>query len=129
MDRRTHDYARILLALIRLLNGAAALLAPKLLARRLGIDPDVNPGALYVLRLFGIRTVLIGTDLLVQAGERRAESLRLGVLIHGSDTVAAALAAKSGRLPRGVGQMLVLISGLNTALAIYAGSRSADQRR
>ena len=99
MAARSHDIARITLAGIRLFNGTAALVAPRDLARRLGIDPERNPGALYFIRLFGIRTVLVGAELLVRRGERRHEALKLAVLIHASDTLAAAMAAWSQRLP------------------------------
>jgi hypothetical protein len=40
--------------------------------------------------------------------------------------LAAGIAAFSGRLPRGVGLTITLISALNTALALYAGT--ADRR-
>lgn len=120
--------ARLLLAAIRLLNGAAALLVPQLLARRLGADPDTDPAVLYALRMFGIRTVVIGVDLLVQTGERRAESLRRGILIHASDTIAAALAGLSGRLPGRTGLMITLISLANTLLATYASSGEGRRR-
>jgi hypothetical protein len=113
------DYARILLACIRLLNGGAALLVPGFLARQIGIDPDANPGVCYVFRMFGVRTVLIGAELLVQTGDRRAESVRRAVLIHASDTVAAFLATRSGHFPK-QGRTIVWISALNTALAIIA---------
>src|SRR5438105_13591618 len=95
----SHECARILLACIRLFNGGAALLLPQVLARNIGVDPDTNPGILYVFRMFGIRTVLIGYDLLFQTGARRAEALQRAPLIHASDTIAAALAAARGRLP------------------------------
>ena len=42
--------------------------------------------------MFGIRTVLIGAELLMQTGDRRAEALRRAILIHASDTLAALLA-------------------------------------
>src|SRR5215204_1190480 len=86
MAGRTHDLARIALAAIRLFNGTAALVAPDELARRLGVDPEQHPGVLYFVRLFG-------AELLVRRGERRDEALRLAILIHASDTVAAAMAA------------------------------------
>ena len=54
----TGDSARIALAGIRLFNGIAALFVPATLARRLGVDPETNRAALYVLRLFGVRTIL-----------------------------------------------------------------------
>jgi hypothetical protein len=118
-ERGLRDYARILLALIRLFNGLAALLVPGVLARQVGIDPEANPGALYVFRMFGIRTVLLGAELLMQTGDRRAEALRRAVLIHASDTVAAFLASISGKIPRG-GKVIVGISAANSVLAVIA---------
>lgn len=116
----SRDVARIALASIRLFNGLAALVAPRMLAGRLGIDADANPAALYVLRMFGVRTALIGIDLFVQHGERRAEALRQAVLIHASDTLAAFLASRSAAFPRPMARIIVVISAVNTALAIYA---------
>jgi hypothetical protein len=113
------DYARIALACIRLFNGGTALLAPGFLARQIGVDPDANPGVLYVFRMFGVRTVFIGADLLLKTGERRRDALREAMVIHASDTLAAFLAARSGRIPRG-GRVIVGISALNTVLAIIA---------
>ena len=118
MSHGTRDFARRLLAAIRIFNGGAGLLFPETLARRLGIDPDLNPGALYFIRLFGVRTVLMGADLL--RAESRARSLSQAVLIHGSDTLAAGLAAFSGRLPGNAGLTITLISALNTTLALIA---------
>jgi hypothetical protein len=113
------DYARVLLASIRLLNGGLALLVPGFLARQIGVDPDANPGIVYVFRMFGIRTVLIGAELLVQTGDRRSEAVRRAVVIHASDTLAAFLATLSGRFPR-QSRTIVWISAMNTALAIIA---------
>jgi hypothetical protein len=113
------DYARVLLASIRLLNGGLALLVPGFLARQIGVDPDANPGVLYVFRMFGIRTVLIGGELLVSTGERRKEVLQRAVLIHASDTLAAFLATQSSQYADKK-RTIVWISALNTLLAIIA---------
>jgi hypothetical protein len=113
------DVARVLLALIRLFNGLAALFAPGMLLRRLGVDPDANPAALYVFRMFGIRTVLIAGELLLQTGERRTEATRRAVLIHASDTLAAYLATTSSAFPKN-GKFIVWISAVNTVLAILS---------
>ena len=99
-----------MLALIRIFNGSAALLAPQFLSKRLGIDYEANPATLYVWRMFGIRTVLIGADLLLQKGERRQEALRLGIVVHASDTLAAYLAGRSGKLPANSARMITAIS-------------------
>jgi hypothetical protein len=117
------DGARIVLALIRIFNGSAAVLAPQFLSKRLGIDDEANPAALYVWRMFGIRTVLIGADLLLQQGERRQEALRIGIVVHASDTLAAYLAGRSGKMPANSARMITAISAVNTALAVFATKR------
>lgn len=123
---RTGDLARILLALIRLVNGLAALFTPGLLARRLGIDPETTPAALYVFRMFGIRTVLIAIDLLA-GGSRRSSALRAAPMIHASDTLAALLAARAWNFPQD-GRIIVGISALNTVLAVIARQAAAASR-
>jgi len=118
---RLREPARILLACIRLLMGSMALLIPRFMARQLGVDARTNPGAVYVFRMFGIRTVLIGAELLMQTGDRRAEALRRAVVIHASDTLAALLAARSANFPKR-SRGIVFISAFNTVLAIIANS-------
>jgi hypothetical protein len=71
--------ARYTLAAIRLLNGGVALFAPEKLTRRLGADPQANGAVIYALRMFGVRTVVIGTELLVLRGEALDRSLRKGI--------------------------------------------------
>ncbi len=116
---RLRESARILLACIRLLNGLLALLVPGFLAHQVGVDAETNPGILYVFRMFGIRTVLIGAELLMQTGDRRAEALRRAVVIHASDTLAAYMALRSGYFPK-KGRIIVWISAFNTLLAVIA---------
>jgi glycerophosphoryl diester phosphodiesterase len=81
---------------IRLFNGVAALFVPATLARRLGVDPESNPAALYALRLFGVRTVLIGAQLLLRDGGVRAHSLRVAPAVHALDATAALIAGERG---------------------------------
>jgi|SRR5450755_307113 hypothetical protein len=116
------DYARILLAGIRLFNGATALFAPRLLARQFGDNP--NHAVIYVLRLFGVRTIIVGIELLVPDEKLRASALRYAIPIHASDTLSAALAGIQGQLPKRTSIMLTAISGVNTALAILAQPRN-----
>jgi hypothetical protein len=116
-----HDYARVLLAGIRLFNGAAALFFPTMLARRFKDNP--NSAVIYVLRLFGIRTIIIGIELLVPDEKLRASALRYAIPIHASDTLSAALAGIQGQLPSRTSIMLTTISGVNTVLAILAQPR------
>ncbi|MFE5924009.1 hypothetical protein [Streptomyces sp. NPDC056468] len=118
------------LSAIRLFNGAAGLLAPGLLIRRL--DPDrepPSPAAVYAFRLFGIRTILLGLDLLTNRDERLREDLRDGVLIHGSDTATAATLGLSGQLPPRTAVLTTLISAANTVLAAASLANSVKAKR
>ncbi|WP_426561985.1 hypothetical protein ACPPVT_16135 [Angustibacter sp. McL0619] len=112
--------ARKALATVRLVNGTLGLLAPQLLLRRLGTDPDIDRSGYYPFRMFGIRTLVIGVELLVLKGDQRRRAVRLAVLIHASDTVSAALAGIRGDLARKPAAVTTAISATNTALAIIA---------
>jgi hypothetical protein len=122
-----NSWARVALASIRLFNGVTALVAPGWLVRRLGVDPESQGVAFYVFRMFGIRTIVIGLDLLSSNPERRAQSLRAGPLIHATDTLAALLAGVQGRLPRRGAATVFLLSSINTILAIVARSQERDR--
>jgi hypothetical protein len=112
--------ARKALAGVRIFNGTAALIVPQLLLRRLGTDPDVDRSGVYPFRMFGIRTVLIGVDLLTLQGEERRRATRVAVLIHATDTVSAVIAGLRGHLSPRAAVMTTLISSGNTALAVLA---------
>jgi hypothetical protein len=124
-----HEYARIMLSAIRLFNGIAALFAPAALLRRLGVDPETNPAALYALRMFGVRTVLIGAQLLLRNGGMRAHSLRVAPVIHVLDAAAAMIAGARGELPRRAATTAALISTVNTVLAVIAQTRDTEDGR
>ncbi|MDK0524060.1 hypothetical protein [Streptomyces sp. ML-6] len=119
-----------LLAGIRLFNGAAGLLAPELLIRRFdpGREPP-SPAAVYAFRLFGIRTVLLGLDLLSHSGDRLRADLCEGILIHGSDTATAATLGIHGHVPPRTAVLTTLISAVNTALAISASASLANSSK
>jgi hypothetical protein len=112
--------ARYVLGAIRLVNGAVGLLAPQVLIRQLGGDPQASPSAVYAFRLFGVRTALIGADLLRSESEHLDRAVRRAPLIHASDTTTAVLLATSGALPKRAGIMISAISGVNTVLALLA---------
>ncbi|MGH2947664.1 MAG: hypothetical protein ACRDPC_15670 [Solirubrobacteraceae bacterium] len=114
--------AHRLLGAIRFFNGAVALLVPEMMARRLGTDPDANPAPIYPLRMFGVRTVILGAELLIGDEETRRRSARLGRLVHASDTVAVALGGIRGQLPRRTAALLTGLSAMNTVLA-FLGSK------
>ena len=122
--------ARYALGVVRVVNGALGLLAPALIIRRFGDDtPASNPAAIYGLRLFGIRTVLIGADLLRRRGSELDHALRAAPIIHASDTATVLALRQSKRLSPELARPLLLISGTNTALAVTAFLASRRRRR
>jgi len=60
--RITGRVARYALAGVRIVNGSVALIAPSVIIGRFGESPARDSAAVYGLRMFGIRTVLIGAD-------------------------------------------------------------------
>ncbi len=117
------DWAPRTLGGIRLFNGMVALLAPGLTARRLGVDPELNPGPIYPLRMFGVRTVVLGVELLLpREKDERLRAMRTGILVHASDTLAAGLGGVRRQLPPRAAALLTVISAVNTALAIVGSS-------
>jgi hypothetical protein len=121
------DTARVALAGVRLFNGGAGLLAPEMFARRLGKEADAEGAAVHVLRMFGIRTVLIALDLLSRDPAVRRHALRFSVLIHASDTVSAAMAGRSCQLPARAAKVATAVSAANVVLALIA-SREVRKR-
>jgi hypothetical protein len=116
-DRDFNDRARIALGVVRLVNGALGLLLPRVLIRRIDAT-DSGPAAVYAFRLFGIRNILIGRDVLARRGEALDRSLDEAVLVHGTDSLTAMVLTATGAVPRRAGLSLVTISGINTTLAL-----------
>jgi hypothetical protein len=109
-----------ILAAVRIVNGTLGLLAPQVLLRRLSTDEQAARSGMYPFRMFGIRTILIGVELLVADDASRRRLTRLAVLIHASDTVSAAVSGLRGDLPRKAAITTTLISSGNTVLAVLA---------
>jgi hypothetical protein len=151
----SRDHARIALAAIRLVNGAVALLAPEVMLRRFEAGREANPGAgpdpgrvaVYPLRMFGIRTVVLGIQLLASGSGRRRGSLsqngsvrpggslrqqgRAGIVIHAADAASAITAGLRRQLPARVAAVAAAISVTNTALAwiLATGGDGTDGAR
>jgi hypothetical protein len=117
---RVGDAARVVLAAIRIFNGAMGLVAPAVTARQSGAPLDGTAPMHYPWRLMGIRTVIIGAELLARDPELRAKAVRVALPIHATDTVSAALSGLSGNVPKRTSAMLTVISATNTVLALLA---------
>jgi len=117
---RVGHWARIALGLIRLVNGSLALFAPDALGGRLGVQTATSPGLGYALRLFGVRTILLGVSLLRAGDDRRDPVVRQAVLVHTADTAAATVVLKRGELPPPGARLAVAASAINVVLAVLA---------
>jgi hypothetical protein len=120
------DKARRALGVIRLVNGTVALLAPGRFLKIIGIDSEENGAATYVLRMFGIRNVLLALQLLSGEGPAREQAVRQAVFIHATDAAAAVLAGVTGALPVRAAASGAVTSAVNTALSVIARPREAD---
>jgi hypothetical protein len=95
--------------------GAGAWLAPRLTGRLFGLDPDANPQAAYLGRLFGARDVALAFGLRSASGAQRANWLRIGIACDVADAAAGVLAGRRGELNT---RTTVLVTG--TALVAAA---------
>jgi hypothetical protein len=118
--QRRRDRARVLLGLIRFVNGTLGLLAPAFLAKRLGVESPESKPTYYPFRLFGVRTAILGAQLWTAPSDERRRALKLAVVIHASDTAAALTAAVREELPRSKALTTAALSAFNTTLAVLA---------
>lgn len=127
MDTPTLGVAALrTLAAIRLINGTLALVAPGFLVSRTSADPSTT-APYYAMRMFGVRTVVLGADLLVLTGEGQERARDQAVLIHAVDTLSAIVGGLRGDQPARIARLTVGISTVNTALAVI-GRRWAPPR-
>jgi hypothetical protein len=106
------------LAAIRLVNGGLGLIAPQILIRRLGTDPAAETSAFYPFRMFGVRTIVLGADLLTLRGAPLKRASILAIVIHAIDTVSAAWGGIQGEVSPRTSRITTAISGTNTLLAL-----------
>ena len=112
--------ARYALGGIRIVNGALGLFAPALISGRLGENPPAGAAATYGLRLFGIRTIVIGADLIRLHGPALDAAVRSAPVIHASDVATVLALRQSKQLSPERARPLLIISGINTLLAVLA---------
>jgi hypothetical protein len=96
---------------------------PGVLVHRLGGEAAASPVARYAFRLFGVRTTLLAAELLLGDEPVRDHARRTAVIVHATDTAAAAWGAWRRELPRRTAMTTVVISAVNTLLAVLARPR------
>jgi hypothetical protein len=127
--RKVATGARFALAGIRFVNGSVALVAPRVLAKTSGVDPDANPAALYALRLFGVRTVYLAWELALAKGDHARDAVLVAPAVHASDALSAFAAGRSGQLPSGPARRGTIISSVNFLLAVLVAVADRPRRR
>ena len=100
--------------------GVGAWAAPNLSGRLFGLDPDNNPQAAYLARLFGVRDIALAAGAMGSAGDARKQWLRLGLACDVADAAAAYLAGRNGTLPRHAAVMVGVTALAAAAMGVQA---------
>ncbi len=90
--------------------GLVSLLAPRLAAKMLLLDPELNPQLLAVTRMFGSREIAVGGLTLAASGAAREQLVQVGVAIDGADVLTGLVAAVSGAVPKKAGLLIAAVA-------------------
>src|SRR3954452_10494067 len=85
------------LAGLRAVVGVSAWAAPDLSSRLFGLDPDANPQASYLGRLFGVRDLVLGVGTLRAEPPARKLWLQAGIACDLADAAPACSASATAR--------------------------------
>ena len=105
------------LAGLRAAIGVGAYAAPNLTGRLFGLDPEANPQAAFVSRLFGARDLALAAGTLGSEGPARRQWLAIGMACDAADALAAYLAGRDGTLPKAA----AVLSGATALSAVGFG--------
>jgi hypothetical protein len=105
---------------VRSAIGVGAWAAPRFSGRLFGLDPEANPQAAYLGRLFGVRDAVLAVGLATNSGRQRAQWLQLGVVCDLADALAGVLAGRRGELPPQATVMVTATALVAAALGIAA---------
>ena len=117
MDR---DTALKMLAGLRLAVGVTSWAAPNFGGRLFGLEPEANPQAPYLGRLFGIRDVALAIGPLRATKKARDNWIELGIMCDAADTAAAFLGGGKGYLSPSTTAMVAAPAIAATALGVIA---------
>jgi hypothetical protein len=106
MSKTEKEKALTAIAAGRVGIGVAAYLVPNLSGRLFGLDPDGNPQASYLGRLFGARDVALGAGVLRSPRKRKEAWVAAGMACDVADVAAGALAGVRGTLPPAAAAMV-----------------------
>lgn len=80
--------------------GVTAWVAPGTAGRIFGLDPDANPQAAYLGRLFAVRDAALGVGYLATTGDARRLWWQVGIACDLFDAAAGVLGGRNGSLSK-----------------------------
>jgi hypothetical protein len=119
MSKKDKEKAAAAIAAGRVAVGAAAYLAPNLSGRLFGLDPDNNPQASYIGRLFGARDVALGAGVLRSPRKQKDAWVAAGMACDVADVGAGALAGIRGTLPPSAAAMVTATAAFFALTSAY----------
>jgi hypothetical protein len=120
--------ARNALAGVRGTFGTVALVAPGLTARVFGIDPTSQTATRYLVRLFGVRDVLMAHQLVSAVDEDEAEeALRGGIVVDAVDLLAVVAAMARGQVSTRTGLLGATGSAASLALGFLGRAQPSER--
>jgi hypothetical protein len=105
---------------VRSAIGIGAWTAPRFSGRLFGLDPEANPQAAYLGRLFGVRDAALAVGLASNTGKHRAQWLQIGMVCDLADAAAGVLAGRRGELPPRSTVMVTATALLAAGLGVAA---------
>jgi hypothetical protein len=117
MDR---DTALKAMAGLRLAVGITSYVAPNFGGKLFGLEPEANPQAPYLGRLFGIRDVALAVGPLRAKKKAQDNWIELGIMCDAADVVSAFLGGGKGYLSPTTTAMVAAPAIGATALGILA---------
>ena len=120
------EFALRQLAGLRVVVGLVSLVAPRFGAKLFGLDPDANPQATFLGRLFGVRDIALGVGALASKGEARRQWVLIGIGVDATDAVSAALAGRDGSVSGGTAVKLAAPAVAAVALGAFAHGAGND---
>lgn len=119
MSNKDKEKAVSAIAAGRVVVGAAAYLAPNLSGRLFGLDPEGNPQASYIGRLFGARDVALGAGVLRSPRKQKDAWVAAGMACDVADAAAGALAGVRGTLPPASAAMVTATAAFFAITSAY----------
>ena len=119
MSKQDKQKAVMAIAAGRVAIGASAYLAPNLSGRLFGLDPDGNPQASYLGRLFGARDVALGAGAIRSPRKQKDAWVAAGMACDVADVGAGALAGIRGTLPPSAAAMVTATAAFFALASAY----------